>query len=174
MTGYLFPKITQLLVVSRTHSEIRLTFTGTTLAPQRDMTIVVVTDDSNTTFKAHNTHLATTAAGQFASLSRITWLLVDKGSEMLYIQGPDQLFARVLLPPASSHVATVDKVEVRAARIVWDDHREYQSSVNNLQHHRDVMGLTTLDKEQQAAHLQPVRQPAQRVEGTPESLMRRV
>ena len=51
------PQKTQLLVVSRTTSDIRLAFNKTTLTPQSELQILGVTYDNKLTFQAHITQL---------------------------------------------------------------------------------------------------------------------
>ncbi|KAK3883412.1 hypothetical protein Pcinc_012246 [Petrolisthes cinctipes] len=66
------PHKTKLLVVSRTRHDIRLFFDGAFLTTSRELKILGVNYDDKLTFKPHIMQLARTAAGQLASLRRIS------------------------------------------------------------------------------------------------------
>ena len=158
------PHKTQLLVVSRTQHDIRPTFNGMPLTPQREMKVLGVTYDAKLTFRSHIEQLARTAAGQLASLRRITWLLDERGRELLYkaqIRSTLEYSCLAWGGAAPTHLATLDRVQRRAERLIWELHPEQQSTLLSLQHRRDVAGLTTLYKVQVVGdnHLQPLHQP---------------
>ena len=80
---------------------------------------------------------------------------------------------------AAKHLSLLDRVQDRARSIIQDGDPTQEPHLQNLQHRRDVAGLTTLYKiqQQRTAHLQPLRQPARqvqrstrRVERTPDAL----
>lgn len=165
----LAPHKTQLLLVSRTDSHIHLIFNGTTLTQQQEINILGVTYDSKLTFRSHISQLARTAAGKLASLRRISWLLDCKGRQLLYkaqIRSTLEYACLAWGGAAPSHLSTLDKIQRRAARIIWEDEREPRTPLDSLQHRRDVAGLTTLYKVQQcpASPLTQLHQPLRRVE----------
>ncbi|KAK3857033.1 hypothetical protein Pcinc_036688 [Petrolisthes cinctipes] len=117
------PHKTQLLVVSRTRHDIRLFFDGAFLTPSRELKILGVTYDDKLTFKPHIMQLARTAAGQLASLRRISWLLDNRGRELLYkaqIRSSLEYSCLAWGGAAPSHIVVLDKVQRRAERIIWD------------------------------------------------------
>ncbi|MPD04969.1 hypothetical protein E2C01_100684 [Portunus trituberculatus] len=153
------PHKTQLLIVSRTRQDIRFLFSGAALIPQEEVSILGVIYDSKLTFKTHIAQLARTAAGKLASLRRISWLLDSKGSAP---------HSSILVSPgegaAKTHLDKLDAVQRRAERIIIaEDQPEQPSTLQSLQHRRDVAGLTTLCKVQQqtTVHLQQLHQPLQ-------------
>ena len=160
---------TQLLVVSRRSSEIRLLFDGATLAPQNEIKILGVTYDSKLTFRTHITQLTRTAAGKLTCLRRISWLLDARGRELLYksqVRSSLEYSCLAWGGAASSHLGLLDRIQRRAERIIWDGQQEHGSTLHSLQHRRDVAGLTVLYKVQKVRvpHLLPLRQVKRRVE----------
>ncbi|KAK3869652.1 hypothetical protein Pcinc_025056 [Petrolisthes cinctipes] len=157
------PHKTQLLVVSRTRHDIRLFFNGAFLTPSRELKILGVTYDDKLTFKPHIMQLARTAAGQLASLRRISWLLDNRGRELLYkaqIRSSLEYSCLTWGGAAPSHIAVLDKVQRRAERIIWDGQQRQPGALQCLQHRRDVAGLTTFFKAQvkRTPHLNQLRQ----------------
>ncbi|KAK3895305.1 hypothetical protein Pcinc_000976 [Petrolisthes cinctipes] len=61
---------------------------------------------------------------------------------------------------APSHIAVLDKVQRRTERIIWDGQQRQPGALQCLQHHRDVVGLTTFFKAQvrRTPHLNQLRQ----------------
>ncbi|KAK4315303.1 hypothetical protein Pmani_013474 [Petrolisthes manimaculis] len=113
------------------------------------MKILGVTYDDKLTFKPHIMQLARTAAGQLASLRRISWLLDNRGRELLYkaqIRSTLEYSCLAWGGAAPSHIAVLDKVQQRAERIIWDGQQRQPGALLCLQHRRDVAGLTTFFK----------------------------
>ncbi|KAK3857130.1 hypothetical protein Pcinc_036597 [Petrolisthes cinctipes] len=157
------PNKTQLLVVSRTRHDIRLFFDGAFLTPSRELKILGVTYDDKLTFKPHIMQLARTAAGQLASLQRISWLLDNRRRELLYkaqIRSSLEYSCLAWGGAAPSHISVLDKVQRRAERIIWDGQQRQPGALQCLQHRRDVAGLTTFFKAQvrRTPHLNQLRQ----------------
>ena len=75
---------TQLLIVSRSSTALRLTLESEAILPQDEVEVLGVTYDSALTFRHHIERLAREASGKLASLRRISWLLDAKGFEVLY------------------------------------------------------------------------------------------
>ncbi|MPD03438.1 hypothetical protein E2C01_099077 [Portunus trituberculatus] len=158
---------TQLLVVSRTRQDIRLLFNGAAVIPQEEVSILGY--DSKLTFKTHIAQLARTAAGKLASLRRISWLL-DRRGESCSSRLRSAPHSSILASPGEggegvvkTHLAKLDAVQRRVERIISEDQPEQPSTLQSLQHRRDVAGLTTLYKLQQrtTVHLQQLQQPLQ-------------
>ncbi|KAK4287372.1 hypothetical protein Pmani_039553 [Petrolisthes manimaculis] len=157
------PHKSHLIVVSRTRHDIRLFFDGAFLTPTRELKILGVTYDDKLTFKPHIMQLARTAAGQLASLRRISWLLDNRGRELLYkaqIRSTLEYSCLAWGGAAPSHIAVLDKVQRRAERIIWDGQQRQPGALQCLQHRRDVAGLTTFFKAQvrRTPHLNQLRQ----------------
>ncbi|KAK4318557.1 hypothetical protein Pmani_010466 [Petrolisthes manimaculis] len=163
------PHKTHLMVVSRTRHDIRLFFDGAFLAPSKELKILGVTYDDKLNFKPHIMQLARTAAGQLASLRRISWLLDNRGRELLYkaqIRSTLEYSCLAWGGAAPSHIAVLDKVQRRAERIIWDGQQRQPGALQCLQHRRDVAGLTTFFKAQvrRTPHLNQLRQAERRTE----------
>ncbi|KAK4324575.1 hypothetical protein Pmani_004786 [Petrolisthes manimaculis] len=163
------PHKTHLIVVSRTRHDIRLFFDGAFLAPSKELKILGVTYDDKLTFKPHIMQLARTAAGQLASLRRISWLLDNRRRELLYkaqIRSTLEYSCLAWGGAAPSHIAVLDKVQRRAERIIWDGQQRQPGALQCLQHRRDVAGLTTFFKAQvrRTPHLNQLRQAERRTE----------
>ncbi|MPC32061.1 RNA-directed DNA polymerase from mobile element jockey [Portunus trituberculatus] len=75
---------TQLLHVTRSSVPLNLDFNGRTLAPQDEMEELGVTYDCRLTFKSRIERLVREASGKLASLRRMSWLLDNRGLEVLY------------------------------------------------------------------------------------------
>ncbi|MPC53253.1 hypothetical protein E2C01_047142 [Portunus trituberculatus] len=73
------PYKTKLLHVTRSSGPLNLDFNGRTLAPQDEVEVLGVTYDCRLTFKSHIERLA-----REASLRRMSWLLDNRGLEVLY------------------------------------------------------------------------------------------
>lgn len=162
------PHKTQLLVVSRTRQDIRLLFNGAALIPQEEVSILGVIYDSKLTFKSHIAELARTAAGKLASLRRISWLLDRRGRELLFkaqVRSSLEYSCLAWGGAAKTHLEKLDAVQRRAERIITEEQPEQPSTLQSLQHRRDVAGLTVLYKIQQrtTVHLQQLHQPLQQV-----------
>ena len=166
------PQKTQLMVVSRTSTDIRLCFNGATLVPQADLLILGVTYDTKLTFQAHIEQLTRAAAGKLACLRRMSWLLDIRGRELLYkaqIRSPMEYSCLAWGGAASSHLTLLDKIQRRAERLIREGPSQQEIGrrcLHSLQHRRDVAGLATLYKiqEQRAPHLQELRQPLRHTE----------
>ena len=151
------PQKTQLLVVSRTRKDIRLSYNGTLLTPQEKMKILGVTYDSKLTFRTHIEELA----------RRISCLFDSRGRELLYnaqIRSSLKYCCLAWGGAAPTHLAMLDKIQRRAARIIREGHPD--GALLTLQHRRIVAGLTTMYKVQElrVPHLQPIRQSPRHVE----------
>ena len=156
------PHKTQLLLVSRTSTALRLKFNGATLAQQDEVEVLGVTYDRGLTFKTHIERLAREASGKLASLRRMSWLLDVKGLETLYkaqVRSSLEFSCLAWGGAARKHLSLLDKVQDRATRLISDAGREPQ--LHSLQHRRDVAGLTVMFKVQVqcVSHLQDLRQP---------------
>lgn len=60
-----------------------------------------------------------------------------------------------------THLETLDKVQRRAKRLIWDTQPGRRTSMDTLQHRQDVAGLSTLYKvqEERVSHLRQLRLP---------------
>ena len=124
---------------------------------------------SKLTFRSYISQLARTAAGKLASLRKISWLLDCKGRQLLYkaqIRYSLEYACLAWGEAAPSHFSPFDMIQRRAVRIIWEYEWEPRMPLDNLQHRRDVAGLTTLYKVQQcsASPLTQLREPMHRVE----------
>ena len=75
---------TQLLIVSRSSTALRLTLEREALLLWDEVEVLGVTYDSALTFRHHIERLAREVSGKLASLRRVLWLLDGKGLEILY------------------------------------------------------------------------------------------
>ena len=160
---------TQLLIVSRARTNLRLAVGGETLVSRNEMEVLGVTYDSWLTFRKHIERLARQASGKLASLRRISWLLDSKGLEMLYkaqVRSSMEYSSLAWGGAANKHLSLLDKVQARAVRLMKDNEPDQDTTLHSLQHRRDVAGLTVMFKVQQqrVPHLQALRQPLRRAE----------
>ena len=160
---------TQLLIVSRARTNLRLAVGGETLVSRNEMEVLGVTYDSWLTFRTHIEQLAREASGKLASLRRISWLLDSKGLEMLYkaqVCSSMEYSSLAWGGAASKHLSPLDNVHARAVRLMKDNEADQDTTLHRLQHCRDVAGLTVMFKVQQQGvpHLQALRQPLRRAE----------
>ena len=158
------PHKTQLVHVSRSCTAPSLNFNGNALAPQEEVEVLGVTYDRRLTFKTHIERLAREASGKLASLRRMSWLLDGRGLELLYkaqVRSSLEYACLAWGGAANKHLALLDKVQSRAARLIKDNDGEREPQLHSLQHRRDVAGLTVTFKVQvkRVSHLQALRQP---------------
>ncbi|XP_045133977.1 uncharacterized protein LOC123517690 [Portunus trituberculatus] len=78
------PNKTQMTIISRSRTPLQLSLEGKTIRQQDEMDVLGVTYDFALTFRHHIERLAREASGKLASLRRMSWLLDDKGLEILY------------------------------------------------------------------------------------------
>lgn len=162
---------TQLLIVSRSRTDLRLVMGGEALVSRDEMEVLGVTYDSWLTFRTHIERLAREASGKLASLRRISWLLDGKGLEMLYkaqIRSSMEYSSLAWGGAAKKHLSLLDKVQARAVRLIKDSGADRDPTLHSLQHRRDVAGLTVMFKVQQqrVPHLNALRQPLRQTEVT--------
>ena len=148
---------------------LSLTFNGETLTPREEVEVLGVTYDRKLTFSTHLQQLAREASGKLASLRRISYLLDAKGLELLYKSQVRSSLEYACLAwggAASKHLALLDKVQDRAARLIRDREPGFHPTLHTLQHRRNVGGLTVMFKVQQkrVAHLQELQQPVRHAE----------
>ena len=160
---------TQLLSITRMSEALRLTFNGETLTPREEVEVLGVTYDRKLTFSTHLQQLAREASGKLASLRRISYLLDAKGLELLYkaqVRSSLEYASLAWGGAASKHLALLDKVQDRAARLIRDRELGFHPTLHTLQHRRNVGGLTVMFKVQQkrVAHMQELQQPARHAE----------
>lgn len=163
------PQKTKVLVVSRSQLNIRLSFDEKELTPQEEVEVLGVTYDSKLTFRTHIEQLTRTASRKLASLRRISWLLDNRGREVLYkaqIRSSLEYSCLAWGGAANKYLTLLNKIQDRAVRIIQGGQTQYQPDLHTLQHRRDVAGLTTLFKVQQqnVSHLQELRQPARQAQ----------
>ena len=168
------PHKTQLLLVSRSRATLRLNFNGATLAPQEEVEVLGVTYDRGMTFKSHIERLAREASGKLASLRRMSWLLDGKGLELLYksqVRSSLEFSCLAFGGAANKHLALLDKVQNRAARLIMSAAGE-EPHLHTLQHRRDVAGLTVMFKVQviRVSHMQELHQPSREAHVTTRSV----
>lgn len=168
---------TQQLTINRTSRAPRLTFNGETLTPRDEVEVLGVTYDRKFTFRTHVERLAREASGKLASLRRISYLLDAKGLELLYkaqVRSSLEYACLAWGGAANKHLALLDKVQDRAARLIRNSELGLQPALHTLQHRRDVAGLTVMFKVQQqrVPHLQALRQPARHAEVTTRAVTR--
>lgn len=147
MAGQLCPHKTQLMVVSKTKHDLRKTFNKTAMASQQEIKILGVTYDSKLTFRTHIEQLARTAAGKLPFLRRISLLLDQRGRELFYktqIRSPLEYSCFAWGGASFTHLETLDKVQRRAKRLIWDTQPGRRTSMDTLQHRQDVAGLSIL------------------------------
>ncbi|KAG0713976.1 RNA-directed DNA polymerase from mobile element jockey [Chionoecetes opilio] len=128
---------TQLLNVSRSGAALRLKFNGDTLAPQDEVEVLGVIYDSSLTFRTHIEWLARVASGKLTSLRRMSWLLNSKELEILYKAQVCSSLDYACLAwggTANKHLAPLDKVQVRAVRIIKDNNAGQEPHLTTLQH----------------------------------------
>ena len=160
---------TQLLNISRTRAAPHIMFQGDTLTPQDEVEVLGVTYDSKLTFKSHIERLAREASGKLASLRRMAHILDSRGIEVLYkaqVRSSLEYACLAWGGAASKHLALLDKVQDRAARLIRGEEGDQAAALQTLQHRRDVAGLTVMFKIQQQCvpHLQSLRQPARQAQ----------
>ena len=147
MTCHLCPHKTQLLLVFKTDSRIQVDFNGTTLTPQQEINTLGVTYDSKLIFRNQISQIARTAAAKLASLKKVSCLLDCMERQLLYktqICSSLEYACLACDGAAPSHLSNLDKVHQRAKRIIQENEREHWTSMESLQHRRDVALLTTL------------------------------
>ena len=158
---------TQLLIVSRSCTSLRLNFNGNTLTPRDEMEVLGVTYDQKLTFSSHIERLARQASGKLASLRRMSWLLDGRGLEVLYkaqVRSSLEYACLAWGGAAKKHLSLLDKVQDRVTRLISDSSGGPEPHLHTLQHRRDVAGLTVMFKvqEKHVSHLQELRQPHRR------------
>ncbi|KAG0724504.1 hypothetical protein GWK47_005053 [Chionoecetes opilio] len=89
----------------------------------------------------------------------MSWLLDGRGLEILYKAQIHSFLEYTCLAwggAANKHLALLDKVKVRAVRIIKDNNAGQEPHFTTLQHRRDVAGLTVVFKVQvkRVTHLQ--------------------
>jgi len=162
---------TQLLIVSRSSASLQLNFNGDALAPGDEMEVLGVTYDRKLTFSSHIERLARQASGKLASLRRMSWLLDGRGLELLYkaqVRSSLEYAGLAWGGAATKHLALLDKVQDRAARLIRGSRAGPVPHLHTLQHRRDVAGLTVVFKiqEKHVSHLQELRQSHRRAQVT--------
>ncbi|XP_045106831.1 uncharacterized protein LOC123501859 [Portunus trituberculatus] len=135
------------------------------------MDVLGVTYDSALTFRHHIERLAREASGKLASLRRMSWLLDDKGLEILYkaqVRSSLEYSCLAWGGAASRHLSLLDRVQARAVRLIKDSGARNEPKLHSLQHRRDVAGLAVMYKiqQQRIPHLQALRQPLRRAQVT--------
>ncbi|MPC86875.1 hypothetical protein E2C01_081713 [Portunus trituberculatus] len=70
-------------IISRSRTPLQLNLEGQAIRRQDEMDVLAVTYDSALIFRHHIERLAREASGKLASLRRMSWLLDDKGLEIL-------------------------------------------------------------------------------------------
>jgi len=171
------PNKTHLMVITRTLPTIKLYFDGKALQPQDEIEILGVSYDKKLTFKTHIENIVRKASRKIASLRRISWLLDAKGREVLYkaqIRSVMEYAPLTWGGAAKKHLDLLDRVQARASSIISGEDPRISSNLQNLQHRRDVAGLTVMFKIQteQVPHLQPLRQPVRRMTRTTRTVER--
>ncbi|XP_063881613.1 LOW QUALITY PROTEIN: probable G-protein coupled receptor CG31760 [Scylla paramamosain] len=98
----------------------------------------------------------------------------DRTGVTLQGAGPLLLGVRSWGGAANKHLALLDKVQDRAARLIRNSELGLQPALHTLQHRRDVAGLTVMFKVQQqrVPYLQALRQPARHAEVTSRVVIR--
>ena len=140
---------TQLLIVSRSSTTLRLTLAGEAILPRDEVEVLVVTYDSALTFRHQIDHLVREASGKLASLKRISWLLDAKGLEVLYKAYIHSFLEYSCLAwggAANRHRSLLDRMQARALRLIKESGAGHEPKLHSLQHRRDVAGLTVIFK----------------------------
>ena len=162
---------TQMMVIARSRTPLHLSLEGEAVRRQDEMEVLGVTYDSALTFRLHIERLAREASGKLASLRRISWLLDNKGLEMLYkaqVRSSLEYSCLAWGGAASRHLSLLDRVQARAVRLIKDSGARQEPNLHSLQHRRDVAGLAVMYKihQQQIPHLQALRQALRRAQVT--------
>ncbi|XP_045105433.1 uncharacterized protein LOC123500953 [Portunus trituberculatus] len=157
------PQKTKLLVASRSRPALQLDFSGETLTPQDEVEVLGVTYDRELTFRTHIERLAREASG------RISWLLDSEGLELLYktqVRSSLEYACLAWGGAARTHLALLDKVQERAARLIKGNNTGQEPCLHTLQHRRDVAGITVMYKVHvcHVSHLEALRQPSRLAE----------
>ncbi|XP_045105076.1 uncharacterized protein LOC123500423 [Portunus trituberculatus] len=144
---------------------LQLNFSGETLTPQDEVEVLGVTYDRELTFRTHIERLAREASGKLASLRRISWLLDSEGLELLYkaqVRSSLEYASLAWGGAARTHLALLDKVQERAARLIKGNNTGQEPCLHTLQHRRDVAGITVMYKVHvcHVSHLEALRQPS--------------
>ena len=147
------------------------------LHPVEEIEVLGKKYDRKLTFRSHILECARKASCRITCLRRMSWLLDAKGRELLYKAQIRSLLEYSPLTwggAAQTHLKILDRVQERAERIITEDEPHHATTLQSLQHRRDVSGLSTLYKIQQEriAHLQSLRQPTRQVQRTTRSVER--
>ena len=168
------PNKTQLMIITRSApNSVYVYFNGKQIQPVNEVIILGVTFDSQLTYKSHIENIARRASRKLAALRRIGWLLDEKDREILYkaqIRSVMEYSPLTWGGAAKKYLGLLDKIQARANNIIQDGdpHYNIQTKLQDLQHRRDVAGLTTFFKFQQhrVTHLDELARPLQRRERT--------
>ncbi|XP_042890078.1 uncharacterized protein LOC122265006 [Penaeus japonicus] len=166
------------MVITRTpQPTIKLYFDGKLPRPEDEVEILCVTYDKKLTFKAHTENIVRKASRKLASLRRISWLLDVRGREVLYKSQIRYVMEYAPLTwggAAKKHLDLLDRIQSRAIKIINGEDPGNLNNLQNLQHRRDVAGLTVMFRiqEEQEPHLQALRQPVCRITRTTRTVER--
>ncbi|XP_063869600.1 uncharacterized protein LOC135105396 [Scylla paramamosain] len=164
------PNKTQMSIISRSRTPLQLSLEGQAIRRQDEMDVLGVTYDSALTFRHYIERLARKASGKLASLRRMSWLLDDKGLEILYkakVRSSLEYSSLAWGGEATRHLSLLDRVQTRAVRLIKDSGDRNEPKLHSLQHRRDVAGLVVIYKiQQRILHLQALRQPLRRAQVT--------
>ncbi|MPC93186.1 hypothetical protein E2C01_088308 [Portunus trituberculatus] len=117
----------------------------------------------------HIERLAREASGKLTSLRRISWLLDSEGLELLYkaqVRSSLEYACLAWGGAARTHLALLDKVQERAARLIKGNNTNQEPRLHTFQHWRDVVGITVMYKMHvcHVSHLEALQQPPQLVQ----------
>ena len=153
---------TQFLIIWRSPVNAYIRFENCNVKNSTEIEILGLCYDKHLSFHRHISNIAKKAAGKLVPLRRISWA-VDKGEmEILY---KSQIRSAMEFSPltwggaAHTHLELLNKVQRRAERLIHGENIE-DSNLDNLQHRRDVSGLTVIYKVHalDVEHLRPLRQ----------------
>ena len=130
------------------------------------MTILGVTFDSTLSFVQHIKNIARVASMKLSHLRRIANLLTPESIIMLYksqIRSTMEYATLSWTGAARTHLAVLDKIQERARRLATSLQNEenVRTTLDSLQHRRDVGGLTVFFKSNimKCNHLKPLQLP---------------
>ena len=118
------PHKTQLMLITRSATEMHLNFNGKVICTQNEIEILGVTYDSKLQYKTHIENVARKASAKLTSMRRMSWLLNKKGKEVLYKAQVRSAMEYSMLAwggAANIHLKLLDKVQRRAIRMIEDN-----------------------------------------------------
>ena len=153
---------TKFMVIWRASVSAYIRFGKDILENENELEVLGVIYDKSLTYASHIRSVAKNAASKITSLRRITWVVGKEAMEMLYkaqVRSVMEFAPLAWGGAAHTHLELLNKVQRRAVRLIQEE--EGESTIDPLQHRRDVAGLTAMFKihVMNCEHLHPLRQP---------------